>query len=91
MVDMYSSLQKLLFRFDAEKTHNCVLPLLNLSAGGRLGKRWRERLPDSPVNCLGLQFRNPVGLAAGLDKNACLLYTSPSPRDATLSRMPSSA
>ena len=23
--------------------------------------------------------------------NACLLYTSPSPRDATLSRMPSSA
>lgn len=47
-----------------------MLPLLNLSAGGRLGKRWRERLPDSPVNCLGLQFRNPVGLAAGLDKNA---------------------
>ena len=26
-----------------------------------------------------------------LDKSACLLYTSPSPRDATLSRMPSSA
>ena len=25
------------------------------------------------------------------DRNACLLYTSPSPRDATLSRMPSSA
>ena len=25
------------------------------------------------------------------DDNACLLYTSPSPRDATLSRMPSSA
>ena len=26
-----------------------------------------------------------------LDDNRCLLYTSPSPRDATLSRMPSSA
>ena len=25
------------------------------------------------------------------DGDACLLYTSPSPRDATLSRMPSSA
>ena len=25
------------------------------------------------------------------DSNGCLLYTSPSPRDATLSRMPSSA
>ena len=26
-----------------------------------------------------------------IDYNCCLLYTSPSPRDATLSRMPSSA
>ena len=30
-------------------------------------------------------------VAAADDHNACLLYTSPSPRDATLSRMPSSA
>ena len=28
---------------------------------------------------------------AGMETNTCLLYTSPSPRDATLSRMPSSA
>ena len=33
------------------------------------------------------------GVSQGLPgfSNACLLYTSPSPRDATLSRMPSSA
>ena len=30
-------------------------------------------------------------LASGDKDGACLLYTSPSPRDATLSRMPSSA
>ena len=30
-------------------------------------------------------------LAMGVDMYGCLLYTSPSPRDATLSRMPSSA
>ena len=30
-------------------------------------------------------------LARGYPPTACLLYTSPSPRDATLSRMPSSA
>ena len=30
-------------------------------------------------------------LKAPLDSKGCLLYTSPSPRDATLSRMPSSA
>ena len=29
--------------------------------------------------------------ARGIDTSNCLLYTSPSPRDATLSRMPSSA
>ena len=35
---------------------------------------------------------NTQGLAAFWDENGdCLLYTSPSPRDATLSRMPSSA
>ena len=31
----------------------------------------------------------PIGIVTGLI--GCLLYTSPSPRDATLSRMPSSA
>ena len=32
-----------------------------------------------------------VARAIAIDPDACLLYTSPSPRDATLSRMPSSA
>ena len=32
-----------------------------------------------------------TGWKIGLTSKACLLYTSPSPRDATLSRMPSSA
>ena len=34
-----------------------------------------------------------LGLSTRIDRlgNLCLLYTSPSPRDATLSRMPSSA
>ena len=35
---------------------------------------------------------NPMGIKRGIDKAvACLLYTSPSPRDRTRSRMPSSA
>ena len=32
-----------------------------------------------------------IGLGANRLAKSCLLYTSPSPRDATLSRMPSSA
>ena len=38
---------------------------------------------DEPMDDLPIEARGPDGL--------CLLYTSPSPRDATLSRMPSSA
>ena len=37
--------------------------------------------------CLG----GAVEITGGLSSGGCLLYTSPSPRDATLSRMPSSA
>ncbi|WP_041063619.1 quinone-dependent dihydroorotate dehydrogenase [Candidatus Tachikawaea gelatinosa] len=29
-----------------------------------------QKLPDIPIQCMGLNFKNPVGLAAGLDKNA---------------------
>ena len=39
----------------------------------------------------GLQNLLPYGVNSGLQNGTCLLYTSPSPRDATLSRMPSSA
>ena len=41
-------------------------------------------------SCIAFSYaliRTPLSL----DEVACLLYTSPSPRDATLSRMPSSA
>ena len=34
---------------------------------------------------------NSVHSVGNVNNEACLLYTSPSPRDATLSRMPSSA
>ena len=45
-------------------------------------------------SAIGGQVRNPHMLdrsPCGSSSGSCLLYTSPSPRDATLSRMPSSA
>ena len=45
--------------------------------------------PMLPVNQLSARFsQNPLFIN---EFQGCLLYTSPSPRDATLSRMPSSA
>ena len=49
--------------------------------------------PSEPSFPVALQRadRVPTGAAAREQLEHCLLYTSPSPRDATLSRMPSSA
>ena len=50
-------------------------------------------LNDKKLNKIEKQKAEKDGLKIfeELDDYACLLYTSPSPRDATLSRMPSSA
>ena len=42
------------------------------------------------LNALGYKITNIIDVTP-IPHNGCLLYTSPSPRDATLSRMPSSA
>ena len=46
---------------------------------------------QSVVSEPGLQFKSPIESVTRFDKRLCLLYTSPSPRDGLLSRMPSSA
>ena len=54
---------------------------------------WRNcAVDDRPaVEAIVDSTLSEAPFAGVLRKNSCLLYTSPSPRDATLSRMPSSA
>ncbi len=61
---MYSLLRHLLLRLPAEAAHD--LGLTGLDWAGQLITSPPKPLP---VNLLGLNFPNPVGLAAGLDKN----------------------
>ena len=49
-----------------------------------------ESAPIQPINPYGFSKAAVEQMLADLN-TSCLLYTSPSPRDATLSRMPSSA
>ncbi len=72
----YASLRPLLFRLPPETAHSLTLRLLRLvgalpplSAAVRrlLGT---HDLPSAPVQAFGLTFLNPVGLAAGYDKDA---------------------
>ena len=57
---------------------------------------WDRVLEQSPHDAAALSNRGNVRLALGdlngaIEDQTCLLYTSPSPRDGLLSRMPSSA
>jgi dihydroorotate dehydrogenase len=62
--------RSLLFLLPAELSHDLGLRGLSfLHRFGLLGL-FRPNVPNLPVTAFGLQFANPVGLAAGLDKNA---------------------
>jgi dihydroorotate dehydrogenase len=64
---MASALLPLLRRTDPESAHGLALKAL------RHGLAGRDRQADDPVlavSALGMNFRNPIGLAAGFDKNA---------------------
>jgi dihydroorotate dehydrogenase len=72
-MNVYPLLKPLLFRLDAEQAHD--LTLKSLKRAEQLGLlAWAAgRLPDQPRQVMGLHFPNPVGLAAGLDKNAMVI------------------
>ncbi|MFT4941743.1 MAG: dihydroorotate dehydrogenase, partial [Paraglaciecola sp.] len=67
---MYSILQKLLFTQDAEWSHDFTINWLKRSQHNILKLAYKQTIADKPVDLFGLHFKNPVGLAAGLDKNA---------------------
>ncbi len=66
---MYTLARKLLFNLAPETSHELSIDLIG--AAGRLGLNGLlTKAPASlPVRVMGLDFANPVGLAAGLDKN----------------------
>ena len=66
---MYSLIKKCLFMLEPERSHYLAMQSLQLSY--QLGlTRFLPAIPAKPKTLMGLSFLNPVGLAAGLDKNA---------------------
>lgn len=65
---MYKYIRPALFALDAERSHH--LTLASLRHAGRLTScLYGRRVPECPVDIMGLKLPNPVGLAAGLDKD----------------------
>ncbi len=63
-MSLYRLARPLLFALDAEDAHHLALRAAGLAA------LFAPTVPHAPVRAMGLEFRNPIGLAAGLDKNA---------------------
>jgi dihydroorotate dehydrogenase len=70
---MYGLARAALFQLDAERAHG--LGLTALERAHRFGalKLLAPTVKPLPVEAFGLQFPNPVGLAAGMDKNGAYL------------------
>ena len=69
-INFYPLIRPLLFRMGAETAHHKTLTMLNnLSKIEVLKKCLSADMPQTPKKVMGLTFLNPVGLAAGLDKN----------------------
>ena len=66
----YRLFRNLLFLLEPETAHDLALKGIGLAEKLKLTPNLLPRLPRKPVKVMGLSFPNPVGLAAGLDKNA---------------------
>ena len=67
---MYSLARPFLFCLDAEKAHDLGLAALEAAYRTGLNPLLASRPAPLPTRVFGIDFPNPVGLAAGLDKNA---------------------
>lgn len=68
-MNIYPLLRPLLFSLDAETAHEITLKSLQAVHSAGLDKLLFPAPNECPVHAMGMTFKNPVGLAAGLDKN----------------------
>lgn len=65
----YPAIRKVLFQFDAETIHELTIKGLKSTGKSPLNRLYKQQVQNKPVTVMGINFPNPVGLAAGLDKN----------------------
>ena len=62
--------KKIAFLGEPEKVHNITLPILEFIYKSYLGKVLHKKIISKKTKQLNIDFDNPLGLAAGFDKNA---------------------
>ncbi|PJG86476.1 quinone-dependent dihydroorotate dehydrogenase [Conservatibacter flavescens] len=69
---MYPLIKKALFAFEAEKAHELSIAFLKLAGNSPIKcvmQKWLACPQGVPKMVMGIPFKNPIGLAAGADKN----------------------
>jgi len=66
---LYSLLRKVFFSLDPELAHGLGMSGVDFLHHAGIACLLSKTIPSNPVKAMGLVFPNPVGLAAGLDKN----------------------
>ena len=82
-LDWYGLVRNVMFKMNGETSHELGLDMLGAFERLSILSRIAPKIPDCPVEVMGIKYPNPVGLAAGLDKNgdyidafACLGFGS---------------
>lgn len=72
-MNIYKIAKPLLFQFDAETVHDLTLKTLKFAEKSRILNAYPSAPKCVAREVMGLKFPNPVGLAAGLDKNGAVI------------------
>ena len=72
-MSFYSLIKPLLFQCDAETAHDITLKSLKFANNSGLLKLYPKPPACAPRQVMGITFPNPIGLAAGLDKNGAVI------------------
>ena len=67
-MDFYKITRPILFRLDPERAHNLTMTGLRMITRLRAEPLLNPGITTEPIEVMGIQFPNRVGLAAGLDK-----------------------
>ena len=68
---LYRALARpLIFMAEAETAHNLTISMARRIQDSPLAPLFAQKVPESPFEVMGLKFKNQLGLAAGLDKDA---------------------
>ena len=72
-MSFYSLIKPLLFQCDAETAHDITLKSLKFANNSGLLNLYPKPPVCTPRSVMGITFPNPIGLAAGLDKNGAVI------------------